>query len=96
MPDITTSVQIVLPQHCNGYLKLDTILKYSWKKLIAGVIMLAVIKVLDSRISSDIIALLVEVAVGFTVYCVTITLLRDSFVNDLVMGKILGRKRKTS
>ena len=89
-------ITVLYMQHCNGYLKLDTILKYSWKKLIAGVIMLAVIKVLDSRISSDIIALLVEVAVGFTVYCVTITLLRDSFVNDLVMGKILGRKRKTS
>ena len=67
---------------------------YSWKKLIAGVIMLIVIKALDGAVSSDIIALLAEIVVGFSVYCAAITLLRDSFVTDLLMGKILKRKRK--
>ena len=74
----------------------DTIVKDSWKKLIAGVAMLIVIKAVDRAVASDIIALLLEVAVGFTVYCVVITLLRDSFVTELLLGKILKRKRKAA
>ena len=61
-----------------------------------GVIMLIVIKALDGMISSGIIALFLEVAAGFTVYCAVITLLRDSFVTDLLMGKILKRKRRAA
>ena len=58
--------------------------------------MLAVIKAIDSLIPFDIIALFAEVAVGFTVYCAVIALLRDSFMTELLMGKILSRKRKAS
>ena len=81
-------------KNCNGYLKAKTILKDSWKKLIAGAVMLAVIKGIDNVISNDLLALLVEVAVGFTLYCAVTAVLRDSFVTDLLMGKILKRKRK--
>ena len=42
---------------------------------------------------STIIKLFVEVAVGFTAYLAAVTLLRDSFMTDLVIGKILKRKR---
>ena len=86
-------ITILYLKNCNGYLRVSTIIKDSWKKLIAGLIMLIVIKVLDVIISSDIAALFVEVAVGFTVYLTVVTLLRDSFMTDLVMGKILKRKR---
>ena len=49
----------------------------------------------DGIISSDILALLVEIAVGFTVYCAVIVLLRDSFMTDLLMGKVLKKKRSS-
>lgn len=87
------AITVLYLKNCNGYLRVSTIIKDSWKKLIAGLIMLIVIKVLDGIISSDIVALFVEVAVGFTVYLAAVTLLRDSFMTDLVMGKILKRKR---
>ena len=87
------AITILYLKNCNGYLRVSTIIKDSWKKLIAGLIMLIVIKVLDVIISSDIAALFMEVAVGFTVYLAVVTLLRDSFMTDLVMGKILKRKR---
>ena len=86
-------ITILYLKNCNGYLRVSTIIKDGWKKLIAGLIMLIVIKVLDVIISSDIAALFVEVAVGFTVYLTVVTLLRDNFMTDLVMGKILKRKR---
>ena len=88
-----TVITVLYLKHCNGYLLVETLIKDSWKKLIAGLIMLIVIKALDAVIPSDIIALFAEIAVGFTVYCAVITLLRDSFITDLVMGKILKRKR---
>lgn len=90
------AITVLYLKNCNGYLRVSTIIKDSWKKLIAGLIMLIVIKVLDVIISSDIVALFVEVAVGFTVYLAVVTLLRDSFMTDLVMGKILKRKRRAS
>ena len=87
------AITVLYLKNSNGYLRVSTIIKDSWKKLIAGLIMLIVIKVLDGIISSDIVALFVEVAVGFTAYLAAVTLLRDSFMTDLVIGKILKRKR---
>ena len=89
------AITILYLKNCNGYLRVSTIIKDSWKKLIAGLIMLIVIKVLDAIIPSDFVALFAEIAIGFTVYVAVITLLRDSFITDLVMGKIL-KKRKIS
>ena len=88
-------ITILYMKNCNGYLRVETIIKDSWKKIIAGVVMLIVIRALDGIISSDILALLVEVAVGFTVYCAVIVLLRDSFMTDLLMGKVLKKKRSS-
>lgn len=89
------AITVLYLKNCNGYLRVSTIIKDSWKKLIAGLIMLIVIKVLDAIIPSDFVALFAEIAIGFTVYVAVITLLRDSFITDLVMGKIL-KKRKIS
>ena len=91
-----TVITVLYLKNCNGYLMPDTIVKCSWKKLIAGVIMLIVIKAVDRAVASDIIALLLEIVIGFTVYCAVITLMRDSFVTELLMGKILKRKRKAA
>lgn len=91
-----TVITVLYLKNCQGYLKLETIRKDSWKKLIAGVTMLLVIKALDGIITSGIIALFLEVAIGFTVYCAVIALLRDSFVTDLLMEKILKKKRKAA
>ena len=60
-------ITILYMKNCNGYLRVETIIKDSWKKIIAGLVMLIVIRALDGIISSDILALLVESAVGFTV-----------------------------
>ena len=81
-------------RHCNGYLTADTLFREGWKKLVAGVLMLAVIRILDRFIASDIIALCAEVMAGFAVYCALIVLLRDTFMSEIVMGKIIRRKKK--
>ena len=86
-------ITVLYFRHCNGYLTAETIFREGWKKLAAGILMLAVIMVMDRRIDSNIIALVAEVAVGFTVYCAVIVILRDTFLSEIVMGKILHRKK---
>jgi hypothetical protein len=73
---------------------MDTFVREGWKKLVAGIVMLAVIRLIDSLIASNAVALVVEIAVGFTVYCVMILVLRDTFISEIVMGKILKRGKK--
>ena len=89
-----TVITVLYFRHCNGYLTADTLFREGWKKLVAGVLMLAVIRILDRFIASDIIALCAEVMAGFAVYCALIVLLRDTFMSEIVMGKIIRRKKK--
>lgn len=89
-----TVITVLYFRHCNGYLTAGTLFREGWKKLVAGVLMLAVIRILDRFIASDIIALCAEVMAGFAVYCALIVLLRDTFMSEIVMGKIIRRKKK--
>ena len=89
-------ITVLYFRFCNGYLTADTLLREGWKKLIAGIVMFAVIKAIDRFIASDLIALLVEMAVGFSVYCIMILALRDTFITEIVFGKILKKKRSAS
>lgn len=89
-----TVITVLYFRHCNGYLTADTLFREGWKKLVAGILMLAVIRILDRFIASDLIALAVEVMAGFAVYCALIVLLRDTFLSEIVIGKIINRKKK--
>jgi O-antigen/teichoic acid export membrane protein len=84
-------ITVLYFRYCSGYLTMDTFIREGWKKLIAGIVMLAVIKLIDRVITSNAAALVVEVAAGFTVYCVMILALRDTFISEIVLGKILKR-----
>ena len=89
-----TVITVLYFRHCNGYLTADTLFREGRKKLAAGILMLAVIRILDRFIASDIIALCAEVIAGFAVYCSLIVLLRDTFMSEIVMGKMIRRKKK--
>ena len=86
-----TVITILYFRYCSGYLTMDTFIREGWKKLIAGIVMLAVIKLIDRFITSNAAALIVEVAAGFAVYCVMILALHDTFISEIVLGKILKR-----
>lgn len=89
-----TVITVLYFRYCSGYLTMDTFIREGWKKLIAGIVMLAVIKLVDRLITSNAAALIVEVAAGFTVYCVMILILRDTFISEIVLGKILKRGKR--
>ena len=89
-----TVITVLYFKYCRSYLTLETLIREGWKKLVAGVLMLAAIKTVDRFISSNIAALIAEVALGFAVYCAVIILLKDTFISEIVIGKILGRRKK--
>ena len=89
-------ITVLYLKFCKGYVTVDTIVREGSRKLAAGIAMFAVIRIIDRFIASDIIALLIEVAVGFSVYCIMIVLLRDTFITEIVMGKILKKNRGDS
>ena len=89
-----TVITVLYLIFCKGYLKVQTIVEEGWKKLAAGLLMLAVIKVLDRFIVPDFPALLAEVAVGLSVYCIVIAALHDTFLTEIVFGKIIGKRKK--
>ena len=89
-----TVITVLYFKYCKGYLTIQTLVREGWKKLAAGVVMLAVIKLIDRIIPGNAAALLVEIAAGFAVYCIVIIVLRDTFLSEIVIGKIIGKKKR--
>ena len=89
-----TVITVLYFRFCQGYLTMHTLFAEGWKKLAAGIIMLAVIRAVDSFIAPDLIALALEVLLGFSVYCLAIAVLRDTFLSEIVFGKIIKRGKK--
>ena len=89
-------ITVLYFRFCKGYLTADTIIREGWKKLAAGILMFVVIKFIDRFIGPDMIALLVEMAAGFSVYCIVIFALHDTFITQIVFGKILKKKGSAS
>ena len=86
-----TVITVLYLRFCNGYLSYKAILIHGWKKLIAGVVMFLAIRGIDSLISNDIYASMIEIGFGLLIYIIVLYLLHDSFMNygiQLVKGRI--------
>ncbi|HBG67489.1 MAG TPA: hypothetical protein DDW60_02530, partial [Kandleria vitulina] len=69
------------------------ILSHLWRKLIAGALMLAVILFINQYMNVGFIALIVQVGVGFSVYCLMLVILKDDFVIDFAKNQLLAKLR---
>ncbi len=88
-------ITVLYLKFCDGYFDPRTLWREGWKKFIAGASMLCMIKLVDRFLAgNDLIAVIVEFCVGSATYLLLIWLLKDSFVTDLLFGKILKRKGK--
>ena len=89
-----TVITVLYIRYCEGYLPVKVLWTEGWRKLAAGAAMLAVIRLIDRVVQMDAAALVLEVAAGFCTYCAVLILLRDTFLSDIVLGKILHRKKE--
>ena len=85
-------ISIFYMHYCKGFLHIKTILNLGWKKVIAGFVMLLIIRVFSKLIQDDLLACCVEIFVGLCVYCLLLALLKDSFIK---VGLNMIRDRKT-
>ena len=63
--------------HCDGYMNLRTLFHISWRKLIAGGVMVAALMAIDSCVSNTVLGLFAVIAIGGSVYLVMLFSLRD-------------------
>ncbi len=83
-----TVITVLYLKNCSGFFLPISLWIEGWKKIVAGVAMLAIIRVIDSSITGNVLALLLEVAVGFITYCAVLFALHDSFLRVYVLKKI--------
>lgn len=77
-----TVISILYLKNCNNFVNTQNLLQYSWKKIIAGIIMLIIIFLTGIiKINSKMLILMLQVIFGFTTYIVILMLLKDDFIN---------------
>lgn len=90
-------VLVLFINSSDGYFTWRSIFLIIWKKCIAGVIMLAAVRLLAASVEiSAALLIVLEVVVGCCVYGITLILLKDKSINGLlkIIAKYIGHKKK--
>ncbi|MGX8688047.1 MAG: flippase [bacterium] len=82
-------ITVLYLRHCDGYLTPAQLWQDGWKKLLAGIVMMGCILVIDPMIASNKVAVLVEVPLGVMVYFGLTWLLKDRFLMEFILGRML-------
>lgn len=72
-------VTFLYVRYCNGYLRLNIIFQYGWKKILVGVAMMLAVMPIDKIIKNNTIAIVCELIFGICFYCLALLLIKDSF-----------------
>ena len=73
-----------------NYFDISCIVRFAWKRVIAGGVMLFVVKLLSNSISSNLLLIVVQVAAGALTYGILLLCMRDTFLLENIQ-KILDR-----
>ena len=87
-------VAVLYVIYSDKYITLKNLLLFSWRKIIASLIMLAVVLYFGNLIKNNILVLVVQVLSGIFVYILILLLLRDpylSFIMNKLKHKILKK-----
>ncbi len=71
-------------KNCDSFLTMRQLIIISWKKMIAGILMLIVIFVINNWQCSVTIRLFGQIGIGVIVYVLVLLILKDSFVRYLI------------
>jgi O-antigen/teichoic acid export membrane protein len=93
-----TTIGVLYVVMSKGYVNFLTILKVSWKKLIAGVVMCVAVVYLGYVLSfNTILILLIQVISGIAIYGILLLVLRDKSIVELIISikkRILEKCKK--
>lgn len=88
-------ISILYVKMSDGYMTGKALIKYSWKRLIAGCLMtIAVIYIGNNLKISEIIVLILQIVLGAMVYLMILLILRDDMLFELIeLGKNLVKRK---
>ena len=89
--ELTITVLYVI--HSKGYFGADALWRFSWKRVIAGAVMAAVIILIGYNVSSGILCLALQVGVGVLIYIVLLSLMKDELL-VIIKNRVMRRFRK--
>lgn len=85
------AITVMYVVNCNGYLTFGNIINFSWKRLIAGIIMcVLVIFIGKLGVAGRAVTLVIQLAAGVCIYIVLLILFRDNMLFE--MFRMIKRK----
>lgn len=88
--EITISILYLI--FCNGFLTLKNVIKYSYKKIISGIIMFVCISIISKLNIKDIFILCFQVIGGVMLYILSLIIMKDTFIIEILKKMILKLK----
>lgn len=73
-------ISILYLKNCNGFLNLKNLVYYSWKKIIAGLVMLIILIIINMLSLNKFIVLALQLAMGVITYIVMLCILKDDLI----------------
>ena len=89
-----TSITVLYMANNNGFYSGKQLGMQLWKKLIAGLLMCAVVLVIDAHINKLFLGLVVEIAAGAFIYIVALIAMKDSFAYSMMIPAITSTLKK--
>lgn len=80
-----TVISVLYFSNCSGYYRLNVFIRQISRKLFAGIVMMIVVLLLGSAIDNAFVSVIVQILTGGIVYCVSLLLMKDSFMTDVVI-----------
>lgn len=86
------TITVLYVRHSNGFLTAQMVVMKIWKKIFAGIVMLAVIVILGQGRDAEFVVTFIQIIIGGGVYCIILLIMRDSFLMECI--KIVKNKCK--
>ena len=84
------TISILYLHFCDGYYVLNNLLKSSWKKIAAGLVMLGIVVFIGKEINNAFISVALQCFCGAFIYFVILYILKDSFMIDVIIPQMKG------
>lgn len=84
-------ITLLYLRFCNGYLKINNLLKFSWKKLAGALIMWLSIEFIPQIFVNSLVMVVFKILFGICIYVSILILLKDDFTVDILKNKIINR-----
>ena len=75
--------------NCDRFLRLIDIWNCSYKRIIAGIIMAVIVRLMEMLPANGIVILIMQIAGGALIYITVLFILGDSFINKILKRRLV-------